>query len=81
MFYRCVFAKKNRVYLVNYIEKRPTKLNGTINIKLVKRNKTNNELIIFIHHFQNICKRIKPGSALAAQYDARKAQKQKSTCL
>ena len=25
--------KKNRVYLVNYIEKRPTKLNGTINIK------------------------------------------------
>ena len=25
--------KKNRVYLVNYIEKRPTKLNGTVNIK------------------------------------------------
>ena len=25
--------KKNRVYFVNYIEKRPTKLNGTINIK------------------------------------------------
>ena len=25
--------KKNRVYIVNYIEKRPTKLNGTINIK------------------------------------------------
>ena len=25
--------KKNRVYLVNYIEKRPTKLNGKINIK------------------------------------------------
>ena len=25
--------KKNKVYLVNYIEKRPTKLNGTINIK------------------------------------------------
>ena len=25
--------KENRVYLVNYIEKRPTKLNGTINIK------------------------------------------------
>ena len=25
--------KKNRVYLVNYIEKRPTKLNGQINIK------------------------------------------------
>ena len=25
--------KKNRVYLVNYIEKRPTKLNGTFNIK------------------------------------------------
>ena len=25
--------KKNRVYLVNYIEKRPTKLNGTINIE------------------------------------------------
>ena len=25
--------KKNTVYLVNYIEKRPTKLNGTINIK------------------------------------------------
>ena len=25
--------KKNRIYLVNYIEKRPTKLNGTINIK------------------------------------------------
>ena len=25
--------KKNRVYLVNYIEKRPTKLEGTINIK------------------------------------------------
>ena len=25
--------KKNRVYRVNYIEKRPTKLNGTINIK------------------------------------------------
>ena len=24
--------KKNGVYLVNYIEKRPTKLNGTINI-------------------------------------------------
>ena len=25
--------KKNRLYLVNYIEKRPTKLNGKINIK------------------------------------------------
>jgi hypothetical protein len=25
--------KKNSVYIVNYIEKRPTKLNGTINIK------------------------------------------------
>ena len=25
--------KKNRVYLVDYIDKRPTKLNGTINIK------------------------------------------------
>lgn len=25
--------KKNRVYIVNYIEKRPTKLNGTIDIK------------------------------------------------
>ena len=25
--------KKNKVYLVNYIEKRPTKLNGTVNIK------------------------------------------------
>ena len=25
--------KKNKVYIVNYIEKRPTKLNGTINIK------------------------------------------------
>ena len=25
--------KKNRVYIVNYIEKRPTKLNGKINIK------------------------------------------------
>ena len=25
--------KKNRVYLVNYIEKRPTKLNGKVNIK------------------------------------------------
>ena len=25
--------KKNNVYMVNYIEKRPTKLNGTINIK------------------------------------------------
>ena len=25
--------KKNRIYLVNYIEKRPTKLNGKINIK------------------------------------------------
>ena len=25
--------KKNRVYLVNYIEKRPTILNGTVNIK------------------------------------------------
>ena len=25
--------KKNRIYLVNYIEKRPTKLNGEINIK------------------------------------------------
>ena len=25
--------KKNRVYLVNYIEKRPTKLNGTVNNK------------------------------------------------
>ena len=25
--------KNNRVFLVNYIEKRPTKLNGTINIK------------------------------------------------
>ena len=25
--------KKNRDYLVNYIEKRPTKLNGTVNIK------------------------------------------------
>ena len=25
--------KKNKVYLVNYIEKRPTKLNGKINIK------------------------------------------------
>ncbi len=25
--------KKNRVYIVNYIEKRPIKLNGTINIK------------------------------------------------
>ena len=25
--------KKNRVYLVNYVEKRPTKLNGTVNIK------------------------------------------------
>ena len=25
--------KKNRVYLVNYIDKRPTKLNGKINIK------------------------------------------------
>ena len=33
MFYRCVFTKKNRVYIVNYIEKRPTKLNGTVNIK------------------------------------------------
>ena len=29
--------KKNRVYLVNYIEKRPTKLNGTINIKACHR--------------------------------------------
>ena len=29
--------KKNRVYLVNYIEKRPTKLNGTINIKACYR--------------------------------------------
>ena len=25
--------KKNRVYLVNYVDKRPTKLNGTVNIK------------------------------------------------
>ena len=25
--------KKNKVYLVNYIEKRPTELNGTLNIK------------------------------------------------
>ena len=25
--------KKNKVYLVNYVEKRPTKLNGTIDIK------------------------------------------------
>ena len=25
--------KENKVYIVNYIEKRPTKLNGTINIK------------------------------------------------
>ena len=25
--------KKNRVYLVNYVEKRPTRLNGTINIQ------------------------------------------------
>ncbi len=25
--------KKNRIYLVNYIEKRPTKLDGTVNIK------------------------------------------------
>ena len=25
--------KKNKIYLVNYIEKRPTKLNGTVNIK------------------------------------------------
>ena len=33
MFYRCVFAKKNRIYLVSYIEKRPTKLNGSVNIK------------------------------------------------
>ena len=29
--------KKNRVYLVNYIEKRPTKLNGKINIKACYR--------------------------------------------
>ena len=29
--------KKNRVYLVNYIEERPTKLNGTINIKACYR--------------------------------------------
>ena len=29
--------KKNRVYLVNYIEKRPTKLNGTIDIKACYR--------------------------------------------
>ena len=27
------FLKKNRVYLVNYIEKRPTKLYGTVNIE------------------------------------------------
>ena len=33
MFYRCVFAKKNELYLVSYVEKRPTKLNGTIDIK------------------------------------------------
>ena len=29
--------KKNRVYLVNYIEKRPTKLNGKINVKACHR--------------------------------------------
>ena len=40
------------VYIVNYIEKRPTKLNGTINIKACfEEIKPNIELIIFIHHF------------------------------
>ena len=29
--------KKDRIYLVNYIEKRPTKLNGKINIKACHR--------------------------------------------
>ena len=27
------FLKRNGVYLINYIEKRPTKLNGTLNVK------------------------------------------------
>ena len=42
MFYRCVFAKKNRVYLVNYVEKRPTQLNGDININACYKEITRN---------------------------------------
>ena len=36
-FIDVILQKKDRIYLVNYIEKRPTKLNGKINIKACHR--------------------------------------------